>query len=317
MLNQIPNVVAPHPPHILKSFTPLLPIYDDLAVMDNFERLIDDVCKFVELNPVPWEHVEFDRAFIKAECRTKTLLEVFRVIYEVKATKYDANIWCCKSMANVHFYEDLEGNDLEPLYIHLYRDGRDVALSFKKAIVGEKHAYHIAKQWKRDQEKSLEVIKKYGPDKTLQVSYEDLLLAPEKVMKRVCEFLKVTYDGDILDYYNSEESKITAKSGKMWENLVKPIMSGNHDKFKKESSAEDILTFEKVAGDVLKELGYELTNDNHVAGDFSSAEIEDFDQENEALKKSFLQNARKENEGRKMQNAHIESIKSRKTEGVK
>lgn len=317
MLNQLPDVVAPHPPHILKNFIPLLPKYDDLSSSDNFQKLIDDVCKLVELNPVPWEHVELDRMFIKSECKTNSLLEIFRVIYEIKALKYSANIWCCKSMANVHHYEKLEAHGLEPLYIHLYRDGRDVALSFKKAVVGEKHFYHIAKQWKRDQEKSLEVIEKFGSARAIQVSYEDLLLQPEVVMHKVCKFLKVEYKGEILDYYNSEESKIAANSGKMWENLAKPIMSGNHDKYKKEASAEDVHIFETVAGDILQKLGYELSDTDSEKTFFTKFEIENFDRENERLKKSFSQNAVKENSGRRKQLHHLEEIRNRKIELLK
>jgi hypothetical protein len=32
MLNQLPEISAPHPPHILKTFFPLLPLYGNIEV---------------------------------------------------------------------------------------------------------------------------------------------------------------------------------------------------------------------------------------------------------------------------------------------
>lgn len=55
MLNQLPEMFAPHPPHILLTLYPLLPIYGDLMQDANFRKLIDDMCTLVELNPVPWD----------------------------------------------------------------------------------------------------------------------------------------------------------------------------------------------------------------------------------------------------------------------
>jgi hypothetical protein len=61
MLNQQPAIAAPHPPHILERFMPILPLYGDLQSDRNFDRLVDDVCRMIELNPVSWEGVSLDR----------------------------------------------------------------------------------------------------------------------------------------------------------------------------------------------------------------------------------------------------------------
>ncbi len=66
MLNQLPEIAAPHPPHILRTFEPLLPIYGDLDQNGNFESLVNDVCSWVERNPVTWQMAKFDRGLIKA-----------------------------------------------------------------------------------------------------------------------------------------------------------------------------------------------------------------------------------------------------------
>lgn len=283
MLNQISEVDAPHPPHILKNFYPLLPKYGDLNTEVNFENLIDDVCRLVELNPVPWEGFKLDRSEIKFHCNSNSLIEIFRVIYELKAKYSKATYWCCKSMSNIYYADEFEYLGIKPLYIHLYRDGRDVALSFKKAIVGPKHIYHIAKQWKEDQELCIQLKEKLGNNRVFSISYEELLSNSVEVLKRLCDFLKVPYSNSMLTYYSSNESIIAAESGKMWENLSQPVIKNNFNKFLKEMNNDEIKIFEYVAGSTLLKLNYaRYLNINGTF--FSEDEIKKFNDENKLLK---------------------------------
>lgn len=310
MLNQIKDIDAPHPPHILKRFFPLLPMYGDLEIASNFTKLIDDVCRMVELNPVHWEGVTLNRNKIKSKCTSNSLIEIFRVIYELKASSSNAKYWCCKSMSNIHFVQEIETSTIKPVYIHLYRDGRDVALSFKKAIVGEKHIYQLANQWSKDQELCLKLEKELGTDRVFQVSYEELLKDSVKVLKRLCGFLKVPYNHKMLSFYKSKESYNTADSGKMWKNIKRPIIKNNFNKFLKEMNEEDIQIFERVAGDTLLKLGYDLyapiINEKY---EFTASEIEMFNTENNKLKFQATQNtSEKDLEKRKGQKSLLEEL---------
>ncbi len=172
------------------------------------------------------------------------------------------------------------------------RDGRDVALSFKNAIVGEKHIYHLAKKWKEDQEISAYFVNKFGTDRAITVKYEDLLVDPENEIKKICKLLKIAYSEDILKYYESEESLITATSGEMWSNLTRPIIADNFNKYKKGLGTREIEFFEMMAGTMLTEYGYQLEN-NHSDGDlvFTSNDIKQFDLENLQMKRNFIKNA--------------------------
>ncbi|WP_372521940.1 sulfotransferase, partial [Sulfuricaulis sp.] len=48
MLNELPRIAAPHPPHILQRMLPLVPNYGDLEKRENFAQLVEDVCRLVE-----------------------------------------------------------------------------------------------------------------------------------------------------------------------------------------------------------------------------------------------------------------------------
>src|SRR5690606_6877551 len=98
--------------------------YGDLNQEDAFQKLVFDVCRYVEVNPVPWSNIVLDRQTVINRCRNKKLIDIFRVIYELKAEASKADYWCCKSMANVHFISEIESGGIHPFYIHLIRDGR-------------------------------------------------------------------------------------------------------------------------------------------------------------------------------------------------
>nr|WP_295922756.1 sulfotransferase [uncultured Dyadobacter sp.] len=311
MLNQLPEVSAPHPPHILERLMPLLPAYGNLAIGSNFEKLIDDVCMLVETNPVPWTGLTLDREAIRARCEAPTLPEIARVVYELKAEADRAHIWTCKSMANIHYAVELEKYSTPPRYIHLFRDGRDVALSFKKAIVGEKHSYHLAHQWKKEQDASIALFEELGPGRVIRVRYEDLLQNPENELKRICAFIGAAYSDTALAYHQSAESRETAGSGLMWQNVVKPVLKDNHRKFLAEMSESDIRIFERIAGDTLIGLDYELVFEQN-SEPFSTEEIAAFSQINQDLKKEFRSKLRPEDlEKRRPQEELLQAIKGR------
>ncbi|TKK67964.1 sulfotransferase [Ilyomonas limi] len=283
MLNQLPQVSAPHPPHILERFVPLLPLYGNLLYTPNFRKLVTDVCQLVACNPVPWQHAALDVDRIVQRCEAPTIIEIARVMYEEKARDKNASIWICKSMSNIHYAQELEAS-LQPLYIFLYRDGRDVACSFKKAVVGEKHIYNIAKQWKEEQDKCIALQQYVGNERCVSVCYEQLIANPEEELRKIGAFIGAEYDANCLLYYRSEEAKSTASSGAMWQNVERQVLADNYNKYRKELSAGEIALFERVAGDTLQQLGYTLDYAGALSQALPLHEIEHYYRLNKQLK---------------------------------
>jgi len=313
MLNQLPEIAAPHPPHILQRMMPLVAGYGDLTQEENFALLVDDVCRLVEHNPVPWEGVILDQEQVIQHCREPSLMAVYGALYDLMAEAQGARNWCCKSMANIKYLDEIERYFDEVKYIYLYRDGRDVAVSFRKAIVGEKHFYHIAQDWAETQRLALATLARCAPDQICTVSYEDLTGAPAHSMQRLCRFLDVPYHEAIHDYHQSSEAVRAAQSSALWGNVTNPVINGNTRKFLKEASHEDIRVFELVAGDVLDALGYQrvcTTKSEQYA--FRDVELRHFDKENERLKQEILSGVSKEDmERRDRQAGVIQQIQAR------
>lgn len=313
MLDQLPEISAPHPPHILKTFFPLLSRYGDLQREKNYLSLVEDICNWVNLNPVPWAPFEAQPEEIIKLCKSRDLISIFMAIGKAKAIYDGATIMCCKSMESVSYIADLEKSGYNPIYIYLYRDGRDVALSFMKAIVGSKHIFNLANKWKSDQIEALNAKKYIPADRFIALSYEELILNPTDTLTNLCLSLGLSFSPAMLKYFEAKESEKTARAGKMWVNLKEPVISTNHQKFLTGLSPAQILLFESVAGDVLEILGYKLVNKkSDLRSDFTASEINGFEEENLRLVEEALKTADPNDLNRRRpQSEFLKSIMSR------
>lgn len=312
MLNQFEEISAPHPPHVLKTFAQFIGYYGDLKDASNFHLLAKDVADFVNANPVPWSGTLIEPDKLISRARHNTLLSLYETLYQIKAEADKAKIWCCKSMFNEYYAREIEAQGIRPFYIYLYRDGRDVAASFKRAIIGPKHTYFLAKNWLQDQEKALQVKQEVDPARFYMIKYEELIQNPEAILRNLSAKLGLEYTPKVLEYHKSGESKRTASSGDLWKNVNRPVISNNQGKFKSEISAEELLIYESVAGEMLERLGYEQVNKWKAAKEYTMAEIDHFKAINEEYQAVARSKAtEQERDLRKKQEEILVNIKGR------
>ena len=255
MLNQHPLISAHHPPHLLRTFIPLIERYGDMAQLETREMLVRDMCNWVKKNPVSWAPVSFDVEDISE--KSNDIVDIFEAIYKTKLEQDKAAIWCCKSTHNTKYLDKIK-KKLNCFYIYLYRDGRDVALSFKKAIVGPKHMFCIGSQWNEEQQIAQSFINGLERNQYIAISYEMLVKNPRAILLELCEKLDIDFEESMLNYYVSKESKLTALAGNMWQNVSKPILEHNVSKYQTELDQEEIEMFESVAKKSLLDLDYPL-----------------------------------------------------------
>jgi hypothetical protein len=258
LLKQIPGLAVPDSPNILRWMTPLVPSYGDLGSDQQFLALVEDTCRLVELSPSPWSGLNLDRKEIAERAQSRSLLGVFEAIYDTMAQKQKARDWCCTSLANVQFLPAIEAHfGSKAKYIFLYRDGRDVAVAQRKAPEGEKHFYHIAREWGQIQRLARTMEKVIGAERFMSVRYEYMARDTEQTMSEICNFMGVEFSDRIRYSLKSEEvlGAMESSESKAGDRKT-PILKGGVGKFRVEASDKDIEIFESVAGDVLDQLGY-------------------------------------------------------------
>ena len=145
-------------------------------------------------------------------------------------------------------------------YIWLVRDPRDMALSWKLSSNHPGDVRKGANVWSHDQE-GFRLIYGYlkASGRIHMLHYEVLLQEPEKKLTELCAFLGVPYTANMLAFHNNEATRKNADRISNWENLAKPIMAGNFQKFLKALTAEEIGYIESLCATEMIAHGYALT----------------------------------------------------------
>lgn len=158
----------------------------------------------------------------------------------------------------------------EARFIHLVRDGRDVALSTIDWATPTKGPGRwtlwpaspmaaSALWWRWQVEPALHARAKYGPKKVLELRYEDLVSAPEFELDRITRFLGIPYDASMATYYEGKEKSTANRSSKSaW---LRPT-AGLRD-WRSQMSQHDLALFEALCGDLLDTLGYGTYSEQH------------------------------------------------------
>ena len=85
--------------------------------------------------------------------------------------------------------------------------------------------------------------------------------APEKEVRRICNFIGEDYMDQMLKYASRPDSARLAGISKSWENLAKPILANNTKKYLTKLTADEIFAVERNALQELQHFGYVLEND--------------------------------------------------------
>jgi hypothetical protein len=146
----------------------------------------------------------------------------------------------------------------EGRFIHIIRDGRDVALAATERGYGPPTVSGVAFAWKRWVTAGRDAGRALGSDRYLELRYEDLIEEPEQVLRGVCEFVELDFHPAMLSYYEQGDrvSEGTADPERH-PHLRLPPTKGLRD-WRRDMRDEDVAVFSAVAGDVLAELGYQL-----------------------------------------------------------
>ncbi|HEY7320991.1 MAG TPA: sulfotransferase [Candidatus Binatia bacterium] len=144
--------------------------------------------------------------------------------------------------------------------IHIYRDGRDVALSWLRVRFGPRNLFSAARAWKSMVSTGRQVGALLPAETYLEVRYESLLGNPSETMKAVCAFLDEQFTDAVLRptvARGASRHRPLIGEGRPTRPPSNEIVSANIRKWKKSMSLPDRILFESVAGDLLETLGYE------------------------------------------------------------
>jgi hypothetical protein len=144
----------------------------------------------------------------------------------------------------------------EARFVHLIRDGRDVARSLVATEFGPGRITRAAEIWRRRVERGIASGRALGPDRYLEIRYESLVADPATTLADVCRFIELDVVDEMLRPEEATDNVIPERERAHHANLGKPVTAGLHD-WRRDVPTRDVATIEAVAGDLLSHLGYE------------------------------------------------------------
>jgi hypothetical protein len=150
----------------------------------------------------------------------------------------------------------------EAKFIHIIRDGRDVALGYvERPEWGPRTITEAAFYWRSRVSRGQEAGRRLGAQRYREVRYEAFLDDPAGVAAGLCEFIGIPFAPQMLDYHERGTSfAANSKDPQAFKALSRPPTKGLRD-WRKDMRPSDVRVFEHIAGNLLAKLGYE-TSDN-------------------------------------------------------
>jgi hypothetical protein len=200
--------------------------------------------------------MRFDAGRLAAELHAQgrnSLPAIISGLFEINARGEGKARWGDKTPYYVMHMQKLLEWFPTAQFVHLIRDGRDVALSLfgRRHDFGVYNAYFAAEYWESYIEKGRAQARSLPSGQYLELRYEDLLAHPEETMRTLCAFLGEDYSAQLFEVAPVDDPGKTPL-------VHKPLRADNAGKWRTAMTRAQIRAFEGVAGNTLRELGYEL-----------------------------------------------------------
>lgn len=265
----------------------MLDAHPDLAIPPETHFIPDMTLKYGEaVNPREcflqtimsrprWPDFHIDGELLKqriADINPFNLSDALRAFYRMYAERFGKPRWGDKTPPYIVSMSLIQKLLPEARFIHIIRDGRDVALSINHLWWGPNSIQETAKWWMsriNEARRQVNDLQYY-----LEIRYEDLVLETEFTLRKLCNFIDLSWDPIMLDYYKRAKKRmaeldhevmatdgawmIRAEDRRRVHSLTsRPPEANRIARWKNEMGKADRKEFKEIAGEMLQEFGYE------------------------------------------------------------
>jgi hypothetical protein len=190
------------------------------------------------------------------ETGPRTVPQGFRALYRFYAAVHGKSRYGDKTPNHVLEIPELAIHFPEARFVHIIRDGRDVALALRDVSFGPDTPEGCAEYWMTRVVAGRSAGKDLGENRYLEVRYEELLANPSAVLRQIVTFVDLPDSPAMLDYQAAARRQLQmSPQPKEDQSLLKPLNPKLRD-WRLHMSAEERNAFERVAGELLVDLGY-------------------------------------------------------------
>ena len=258
VLDNHPNICGPSPTHLIRTFSKNLRNYGNLNIDKNWKTFLTDISDFLKYQLGEWQtKVSFEE--LLKNIHDRNLNSVIRFVYEKEGNIHKKENIFIKENQVYGFLSFLSTSFSAAKYIYIIRDPRDNILSFKKSPNHQGSIIKGTKIWKNDQTEFIKTFFYLKETNSIKIiKYEDLTANIENTLINICNFLNIDYSAEMLNFHSNKLTQKNAKKLKNWENLGKPVIKTNFNKYKKELSESEIKYIEYICKDEMNFFKYKF-----------------------------------------------------------
>jgi len=197
--------------------------------------------------------------------------DALRTFFEAYAERVGKPRWGDKTPIYVKSMRKIERALPEARFVHVIRDGRDVALSIRDRAVKDHPIDRIAERWVRRITRAREQARSLAHYR--EVRYEILVLDTEPTLREICEFYELPWSDRVLDYHQRSADRLEEMKRELPDDGKRTTLSVERrmrtharttekpdprrvSRWRESMDRSDRETFEAIGGALLSELGY-------------------------------------------------------------
>ncbi|MGH2597658.1 MAG: sulfotransferase family protein [Actinomycetota bacterium] len=250
MFDSHPEMAVPHESHLIVPVLKNRRRYETHAGVD-----IDLFARDARMTwSQRWGCPEDELRTILAKAEPTTVQGCLRAMFGAYAARQGKARYGEKTPVNALHLAFLASQFPEARFIHIVRDGRDVAMSWRALHPGSSIG-RSAILWKRFVEDARRDAARLGIARYREISFEQLTEEPQATLQDLCVFVDLAFDPMMLQYFERAEAVMSPRHPAHHENLTRAPVSGIRD-WRTEMPAHEVAVFEALAGRSLERFGY-------------------------------------------------------------
>jgi len=205
----------------------------------------------VDLGPVT-------EALVAVEPGRRSLARIVDGIYHYYAAAKSpgAKVWGDKTPLNTEKVFLIDRVFPGARYVHMLRDGRDAVSSAVAAGLFDGNLEAACAQWVSRVGNALELRRQIGDSRFMELRYEDLVSNPRAAVGRVCDFLGVDFEEQMMEHSRAFDEMGDTTALEHHARVGKPVTTESIGKWKERLTPDEAAVVERMLRDGLRRTGY-------------------------------------------------------------
>ena len=254
ILDAHPRLAVPPPAWLTHFIYPYLYSYGDLSNETNLTEMIEDSLATPTIRAWP---ISPSAAEVSDEMKEPTFAEMYAALHRLYAKSHGKERWGEKTPRVCFYMEDLKSMYPGAQFVHIIRDGRDVAIDIADSALWPNNLYAAAEVWRDFVRSVSDSAKKLDPESYFVVRYEELCAEPVPVLEKLCEFLGEDFSPAMLAHHETASTKQWADTP-IHAKTARPITTDFVEMYKHRLPKTDVGVIESLIGETLREFDYTL-----------------------------------------------------------